>query len=139
MSSHFRNPAPQLKCSWKYSGGARSISILSLYPFIYLLCFWGDLVFYFLGGFILWWMIKRQSEQHILLFPEEETKLIKILSTVFSSVTFFVCLFCYSYSIVDIPKTNTQKNYLVISFIFIKCIFFNALFLQLKRSSLFLM
>ena len=36
----------------------------------------------------------------------------------------------------DIPKrkkeTNKQKNYLVISFIFIKCIFFNALFLQLK-------
>lgn len=87
-------------------------SAFYLYPFIYLLCLWGDLVLYFVGGFILWCKIKRQSEQHTLFLPEEETKLIKILSTVFSRVSLFlfVCLLCYSYNIVDIPKTNKQKT-----------------------------
>lgn len=122
IKNHNRNSVLQFQCFWSYSGNARNISILSLYPFMYILVPMGrfDPLLSRWVCFVVW-NIKRLSELHILFLPEDKAKLIKIIYPVFSRMSFFVCS---SYRIVHISKKKT----LAIDFIFIKCGFLKMVY-----------
>lgn len=132
IKHHNRNSVLWFQCFWNYSGGASNISILSIYPFVYILVPMGRFDPLLLRWFcFVVWNIKRLSRLHILLLPEDKAKLITIIYTVFSRMSFFVCSL---YRVVHISKKN-----LAIDFIFIKGGFLKWFIFYNSISSLFLL